>query len=183
MRTSYSQNWFQSKLVSVKTGFSQNFTDQRILDDFSQLRMVCRKRLFTCCFGSRTSFCYCDMPTLQMKNVKRRKGRRFTSVAQPGKTEEVKVTGGRPVRIESSDSEEEALAKVRRQQKRPVKHAKTSATRTGTTPTASPSESQTSDQAPESPMDTSTAQTSLTLVTAPASPVVSRPATPKPDSN
>ncbi len=97
----------------------------------------------------------------QMKNVKRGKGGRFTSGAQPGNTEEVKATGGRKVSAESSDSEEEASAKVKRRQKKPAKNAKTSVTRTGTTPTASPSRSQTSEKAPESPMDTSTAQSSL----------------------
>ncbi len=72
---------------------------------------------------------------------------------------------------------------MKRQQKKPAKHAMTSATQTGTTPAASPSRSQTSEKEPEFPMDTSIAQTSLALVTATASPLTSRPSTPGPIVN
>ena len=88
-----------------------------------------------------------------MKNLKRGKGGRFSNVTQPGKTEEVKAKEGRRVTLESSDSEEEALAKVKRQQKNAAKSPKTSANRTGTTPPVSPSKSQNSEieQEPDPP--------------------------------
>ena len=92
----------------------------------------------------------------QLKNVKRGKGGRFTGEAQPGRTEEVKAKGGRKIQLETSDSDEEALAKVKRQKRKPAKYETTSATRTETTPPVSPSKSQTSGKGPQSPMDTST---------------------------
>ncbi len=48
----------------------------------------------------------------QLKNVKRGKRGRFTGEAQPGRTEEVKAKGGRRIQLETSDSDEEALAEA-----------------------------------------------------------------------
>ena len=112
----------------------------------------------------------------RMKDIKRGRGGRFANANQPGRSEKVKAKGGRKVDLDTSDTDDQALAKVGRRQKKLNRRAFSSATRTGTTPPGYPSKNQIEQAEPQSPMETSTAQDSL--VTAPASPYQSQPKTP-----